>query len=75
MNVVKEILETRKYLKMTFKEIEEVAFKEFPKLDDDSLKIELLTKGFEKLPESELSMTPRKCAEVLVSGGTYEGGQ
>ena len=52
-----------------------IARREFRKFDDDLLKIEFLTLAFAKLEPDELSMSPEKCARLLVESGTYESGQ
>ena len=54
--------------------IEKIAMKYFSTFDDD-LKILYLTKAYERLDPSMLSMSPYLCAELLVQRGTFEGGQ
>ena len=74
MNAIKRIINENLYDKLSLRYIEKIAMKYFSTFDDD-LKILYLTKAYERLDPSMLSMTPYLCAELLVQSGTFEGGQ
>ena len=74
MNAIKRIIDEHLYDKLSLRYIEKIAMKYFSTFDDD-LKILYLTKAYERLDPSMLSMSPYLCAELLVQSGTFEGGQ
>lgn len=75
MNAIKRIINENLYDKLSLRYIEKIAMKYFSTFDDDDLKILYLTKAYERLDPSMLSMSPYLCAELLVQSGTFEGGQ
>lgn len=72
MELVKKIVDDEEYVTMKQEDMLDIACKEFSKFDDDKLKILYLTKCFEKSDKSQLSMSPEKCATLLVESGTFE---
>lgn len=75
MKCIKKILDNKGYENLSFERICKIAKREFCKFDDDELKIEFLTKSFERLPKEELgNNSPVSCAKSLVEGGTFEDG-
>ena len=75
MDEILEIIRNKSFLAMSKEDMISIARREFRKFDDDLLKIEFLTLAFAKLEPDELSMSPEKCARLLVESGTYESGQ
>ena len=74
MEKIRKILQTKSYQTMSDNEMEKIALEEFPRFEDDCLKIQYLVKLFSRHPE-KLSMSPEECSRLLVESGTYEGGQ
>lgn len=75
MEEILRIIRNKTYLDMSNEEMISIARIEFRKFDDDRLKTEFLTLAFSKLDKDKLSMSPEKCARLLVESGTYESGQ
>lgn len=75
MDEILEIIRNKSCLAMSKEDMISIARREFRKFDDDRLKTEFLTLAFSKLEPDELSMSPEKCARLLVESGTYESGQ
>ena len=75
MDEILEIIRNKSFLTMSKEDMISIARREFRKFDDDLLKIEFLTLAFAKLEPDERSMSPEKCARLLVESGTYESGQ
>ena len=75
MDEILEIIRNKSCLAMSKEDMISIARREFCKFDDDLLKIEFLTLAFAKIEPDKLSMSPEKCARLLVESGTYESGQ
>ena len=75
MNRIKNLVKTKQYISWSKSEVEEVARQEFKKFNNDKLKIKFLEQWYQNQPAETLSMSPDKCAKLLVESGTYEGGQ
>ena len=75
MEEIRRIIESKAYLTMTDEEMKQTARKEFCKFGDDELKTEFLTILFSRQSPDLLSISPEKCARLLVESGTFEGWQ
>lgn len=75
MDRILNILNSRIYKELTVSQMERIAKEEFGKFNNDKIKIKYLTKCFSKISRKHRSMSPRKCAKLLVDLGTYEGMQ
>ena len=75
MNAIKRIITEELYRDLSTSCLRKIAHRFFSTFDNDALKILYLTRVYQKFDTSQLSMSPYKCAVLLVYSGTYEGGQ